>query len=57
MESARTSGNISTVAFIAGGVGLGAAAVLWFVPLGRAGQPAATELGLGLGSVRVRGTW
>jgi hypothetical protein len=57
MESARTAGNISTAAFIAGGVGLGAAGVLWFVPLGRKEPPAGAEVGVGLGSVRVRGAW
>jgi hypothetical protein len=57
MESARTAGNISTAAFIVGGLGLGAAGVLWFVPLGREGQPVAAELGFGPGAVRVRGVW
>jgi hypothetical protein len=57
MKSARTAGNISTAAFIVGGIGLGAAAVLWFVPFGREGQPQTAQVGLGPGTVRVRGTW
>jgi hypothetical protein len=57
MESARTAGNISTAAFIVGGVGVGAAAVLWFVPFGTEGQPATAELGVGPGTVELRGVW
>jgi hypothetical protein len=55
MENARTAGTVSTVSFIVGGVGLGAAAVLWFArPFGR---EAAVEVGLGPAAIRVAGHW
>jgi hypothetical protein len=56
MEDARRAGTVSTVGFIVGGVGLGAAAVLWFVrPFGR--EAPALEVGLGPAAVRVAGRW
>lgn len=57
MDSARTAGNISTVSFIVGGLGLGAATVLWFVvPSSNADRPTAA-LGAGPGSLHLRGTF
>lgn len=54
MEEARRAGNVSTAGFIVGGVGLGAAAVLWFVrPFGDPEQRVALEIGPS--SLRVRG--
>jgi hypothetical protein len=56
MEDARSAGNVSTVGFIVGGVGLGAAAVLWFArPFGH--EAAAVEVGIGPGAIRVAGRW
>jgi hypothetical protein len=56
MDDARTAGTVSTIGFIVGGVGLGAAAVLWFTrPLGR--EAATVEVGLGPAAVRVAGRW
>jgi hypothetical protein len=56
MEDARSAGTVSTVGFIVGGVGLGAAAVLWFVrPFGR--EAAAVEVGVGPAAIRVAGRW
>jgi hypothetical protein len=56
MADARTAGTVSTVSFIVGGVGLGAAAVLWFArPFGR--EAAAVEVGLGPAAIRVAGHW
>jgi hypothetical protein len=56
MEDARRAGTVSTVSFIVGGVGLGAAAVLWFArPFGA--ETPAVEVGLGPGAVRVAGRW
>lgn len=56
MEDARRAGTVSTVGFIVGGVGLGAAAVLWFVrPFGR--EASAVEVGIGPAAVRVAGRW
>jgi hypothetical protein len=57
MDSARAAGNVSTVAFVVGGVGLGAAAVLWFVPFGRPAATGTAELGFGPGTARLRATW
>ena len=51
-RDARTAGNRSTLFFIVGGVGVAAAAALWFTaPVGN------TSVGLGASSVQLRGTW
>jgi hypothetical protein len=52
-NSARTDGNISTIAFIAGGVLVAGGAVLWFT----AKKPAAPTVGLGPGSLTLREVW
>jgi hypothetical protein len=52
-NDARTAGNVSTVAFIVGGVGLAGMAVLWLT----AGSADSTRVGLGPGSVDVQGVW
>ncbi len=57
MEDAVAAGNVSTVAFIVGGAGLAAGAVLWFTaPSGDVGS-GQTALGGGPGSIRLRTTW
>lgn len=53
-SEAKFAGNISTIAFAVGGVALAGGAVLWFTA-GPSDAP--TEVGLGPGTVRVRGTW
>lgn len=54
MDEARSAGNLSTVSFLVGGAGLGAAAVLWFVrPFGEG--TANPQVGLGPGSVLMHG--
>lgn len=56
MDDARSAGNVSTVSFIVGGVGLGAAAFLWFArPFGS--EATAVEVGLGPSAVRIAGRW
>jgi hypothetical protein len=51
-----SNGNVSTVAFIVGGVGLAAGVVLWLTaPSSSTGE--GPQVGLGLGTLRVRGTW
>jgi tetratricopeptide (TPR) repeat protein len=56
MDDARVAGNLATVSFIVGGVGFGAAAVLWFArPF--SSEVAAAEIGVGPAAVRVRGRW
>jgi hypothetical protein len=52
---AHTAGNVSTAFFAIGGVGLAAAAVLWFT--GKPSQAASTQLRLGMGSIVVRRVW
>jgi hypothetical protein len=56
LNDARRAGNLSTVAFVVGLTSLGGAALLWLtwpddVPVARA------QLGLGPGSVGLRGSW
>jgi serine/threonine-protein kinase len=51
-NKARSSGNVSTAAFIVGGVGLAAASVLWFTA-----PHSKVEVGLGIGTMQVAGTW
>jgi hypothetical protein len=55
-DDARRAGNASTAAFVVGLVGVGAGVALWFtapVPPGRA----ATQVGVGLDGVKLRGEW
>jgi serine/threonine-protein kinase len=52
-KSAKTAGNVSTVAFIVGGVGLAAGATLWFT----AKPSASTQVGIGPGSIELKGIW
>jgi hypothetical protein len=57
-SSAATSGTVSTVALILGGVGVGAGAVLWFsAPRATARPGARAQFGLGPGGLQVRGLW
>jgi hypothetical protein len=57
-KDAISAGNISTVAFIAGGVALAAGGVLWFtLPFGKRSQADQTGLLLGPGRVGVRGSF
>ena len=52
-SNAASTGNISTIGFIVGGVGVAGAAALWFTaPSSRSAQ-----VGLGLGGIRLKGTW
>jgi hypothetical protein len=56
-KSALTDGNISTIAMIVGGVGLATAVTLWLTaPSAHADEPAA-QVGLGFGTVQVRGAF
>jgi hypothetical protein len=50
---ARRAGNVSTVAFAVGALGLAGGALLWLTP----GSPSATQLGLGPATIGVRGQW
>jgi hypothetical protein len=58
-DKAVSSGNISTVGFIVGTVGLAGGAVLWFTaktPTGE-GMRAGAVVGIGPGSLQLRGAW
>jgi hypothetical protein len=52
-SDAASAGNISTVGFIIGGVGIAGAAVLWFT----APKSSTTRVGFGPGSLQLKGTW
>lgn len=54
-SAAVTDANVSTVAFIVGGVGLAGAAVLWLTAPSAAS--AGARIGLGPGTLRLQGTW
>jgi hypothetical protein len=56
MNQARSSGNVSTVAFVIGGIALGTAGALLLIPVAGDGATA-PQVGLGLGAVSVRGAW
>jgi hypothetical protein len=49
------AGNISTVAFIVGAVGLAGGAVLWFTA--KPAESSQPQLGMGLGNLQLRGVW
>jgi hypothetical protein len=54
-NDARSAGNLSTIAFAVGGVGLATGAILWFT----AKSPHATAMhaAVGPGSLQIRGSW
>jgi hypothetical protein len=55
-SDAGSTGNISTIGFIVGGVALAGGAVLWFTAQ-RSSSGATTQVGFGPGALQVRGTW
>ena len=56
-EDAVSAGNVSTAAFIVGGVGLAAAGVLWFTASPSEPGASQTALGFGPGAFKLRTTW
>jgi hypothetical protein len=54
-NDATSKGNVSTIAFVAGGAGVVAAAVLWFTASSTGGSR--TQVGFGPGEIQVRGAW
>jgi len=56
-SDAKSTATVSTVAFIAGGVALGGAAALWFTAKPESASAPGTQLGLGLGTIQLKGTW
>ena len=55
-NDAISAGNIATVAFVVGAVGIAGGAVLWFTG-GRESSGGTTQVGLGPGTFELRGTW
>ena len=53
-SDAKTAGNVSTLAFIFGGVGLAGAATLWFTDKS---SSATTRVGIGPGGIQLKGGW
>ena len=57
MDDARRAGNVSTVSFVVGGLGLGAGAVLWFArPFGEH-EVVKANVGLTPTGIEMRGSW
>jgi hypothetical protein len=54
-NEARTAGNISTIAFAVGGVGLATGAILWFTA--KPSRASSVHAQIGPGSLQIRGTW
>ena len=52
-STAGSTGNISTIGFIVGGVGVAGAVVLWLT----APTSSSAQVGFGPGSLQVKGTW
>jgi hypothetical protein len=57
MDSAIRAGNVSTVAFVVGAVGLAGSAVLWLTAPEHEATAGRTRLGAGLGSLRLESRW
>ena len=55
-NDARSAGNISTIAFAVGGVGLVTGAILWFTAK-TPSHTTALQADIGPGSVQIRGSW
>ena len=56
-SNAKTTAQISDVAFVVGGVGLASGAVLWFTAKPRVANGPSARVGFGPGSVQLRGVW
>ena len=54
-DDARSSGNISTIGFVVGGLGLLGGGILWFTA--KPGNTSSVRVGGGPGSLQVRGGW
>jgi hypothetical protein len=56
-HDAKTAGNVSTAAFVIGGVALAGGAALWFTAPRSSTQMASLQVALGPGAVQVKGTF
>jgi hypothetical protein len=54
-SDAESTGNVSTIALIVGGVGVAGGAVLWFTA--PSATSSSTQVGVGLSGLQVKGTW
>jgi hypothetical protein len=54
-NDARTAGNISTIGFVVGGVGLATGAILWLTA--KPSRTTSVHADVGPGSLQIRGTW
>jgi hypothetical protein len=54
-SDAGAAGNMSTIGFIVGGVGIAGAAVLWFTAPSSGGSTA--QVGIAPGAIQLKGTW
>jgi hypothetical protein len=55
-NDAVSSGNVATAFFVVGGLGIAGGAALWFTAPSSGGAPAA-QVGVGPGTLRLKGTW
>ncbi|HEV3192317.1 MAG TPA: hypothetical protein VGY54_17520 [Polyangiaceae bacterium] len=56
-NDARSAGDLSTIFFAVGGVGLAGGAVLWFTAKSESADAPSAQVGLGPGTIQLRGAW
>jgi hypothetical protein len=56
-SDAQSAGNVSTIAFIVGGVGLVGGAVLWLTAEPGAADAPSAKVGIGPGTIQLKGAW
>ncbi len=56
-RDAKNAGNLSTIAFVIGGVGLAGAAVLWIAGKPETANAPGAQVGVSPGGLAVRGRW
>jgi hypothetical protein len=56
-SDAKSAGNLSTIAFLVGGVALAAGAALWFTAKPTSSKRPSAQMGVGPGSFLLRGAW
>jgi hypothetical protein len=56
-SDAKTEARVSDIAFIVGGVGIVGGASLWFTAKPQSGSGPSAQVGLGPGSVQLKGVW
>jgi len=56
-SDAKSAAGVSTVAFVVGGVALAGAAALWFTAKPESASAPSAQVGLGLGTIQLKGTW